>query len=428
MKYRNIKLFIIITSFSLGGLLITQLFWVRKAYLMSSQQFDHRVNLALNDVIADLQRSLISRSQSCGNMNDGDSVTNGKMCILESVDTSYLRRLLGKYTDYHRLDSRFEFAILRTSDDSMVYTSNKEIEFAKSGEIHKACLSCLCQRDTYHLALVFPLKNRFLFLDLSVWFILSGMFLIIVILSFSYIVFSFIRQKKISEIRDDFMNNMTHEFKTPISTISLASEVLLNADPESSVGRISKYARIIYDENLRMRTQVERVLQMAVLDRGEFQLKRSDINIHDLLKQTIHNLCLERFDKMVNVRYSFNAPIAVVKVDLLHMTNVISNLVENAIKYSTTEPELEIRTTNTNEGISIDFIDNGIGLSAESMKHVFDKFYRVPTGNKHNVKGFGLGLYYVKTVVEAHRGTVIVHSELNKGSRFTVFLPFMENS
>jgi two-component system phosphate regulon sensor histidine kinase PhoR len=423
VKQQKIKLIILITSLSLAGMLITQLFWVRKAYLTASMQFDHRANLALNEVIEDLRRKLESPGTSCSGITEFSYAGMHNKCILELIDTAYLNKLLTKYIDYHRLDNRFEFGIIRTANDSVVYSSDPALNFKQARDVHKACLSCLCQQDIYHLALVFPGKSRFIFLDLSAWFSFSVLFLLVAILSFTYLVLTFIRQKKIAEIRDDFMNNMTHEFKTPISTISVASEVLLNAHPESSIGRISKYAQIIYDENQRMRLQVERVLQMAVMEKGEFHLNKTDVLMHELLRKTVHNLCLEHCTKPVHVKYHLLADPEVLHVDILHMTNIITNLLENAIKYSSDEPELEIRTSNSGNGMLLELIDNGIGMSADTIKHIFDKFYRVPTGNIHNVKGFGLGLYYVKTMVEAHNGTVTVSSELARGSKFTVFIP-----
>jgi two-component system phosphate regulon sensor histidine kinase PhoR len=423
VKQQKIKLIILVTSLSLAGMLITQLFWVRKAYLTASMQFDHRANLALNDVIDDLRRNLESPGTSCSGTAEHSFSNLHKKCILELIDTAYLNKLLTKYIDYHRLDKRFEFGILRTANDSVVYSSDPALNFQQARDVHKACLSCLCQQDIYHLALVFPGKSRFIFLDMSAWFSFSVLFLLVAILSFTYLVMTFIRQKKLSEIKDDFMNNMTHEFKTPISTISVASEVLLNAHPESSIGRISKYAQIIYDENQRMRLQVDRVLQMAVMEKGEFHLNKTDVLMHELLRKTVHNLCLEHCTKPVHVKYELDANPEVLFVDALHMTNIITNLLENAIKYSSDEPELEIRTSNQDNGMLLELIDNGIGMSADTLRHIFDKFYRVPTGNIHNVKGFGLGLYYVKTMVEAHNGTVAVSSEPGRGSRFTVFIP-----
>jgi signal transduction histidine kinase len=331
--------------------------------------------------------------------------------------------MLVKYIDYHQLDKTFQYQILRTEDDSVILSSSRNFDFSNV-EAHKVCLSCLWEKGTYHLAVYFPGKKAFVFLELSLWLFLSVLFILIVIFIFAWIIRTIVHQKKLSEIKNDFVNNMTHEFKTPISTISLATEVLMNAEPVTSIERMKKYANIIYDENQRMRVQVERVLQMAQLEKGEYQLNKGKIDVHQLLRNTVESLCLDHSEKKVKVDFHLDATISEINADKLHIGNIFSNLVDNAVKYSTQEPHIHCKTSNSEQGINIEFIDNGIGMSFETQKHIFDRFYRVPTGNIHNIKGFGLGLYYVKTMVEAHGGSVDVKSEINKGSRFAVHLPF----
>jgi two-component system phosphate regulon sensor histidine kinase PhoR len=216
---------------------------------------------------------------------------------------------------------------------------------------------------------------------------------------------------------------MTHEFKTPISTISLASEVLLQSNAGSSSERTRKYAKIIYDENIRMRGQVESVLQVARLDKREFNLKKSEFNLHQLIEETVQNLCFDQNEEKITVNYHLEAEIANVFADEMHIKNIVVNLVDNAIKYSNNGVFINVYTKNTDEGIVLSIEDHGIGINNEAIRHIFEKFYRVPTGNIHNVKGFGLGLYYVKNMVNAHGGQIHVQSEPNQGSRFDVFLP-----
>jgi two-component system phosphate regulon sensor histidine kinase PhoR len=216
---------------------------------------------------------------------------------------------------------------------------------------------------------------------------------------------------------------MTHEFKTPISTISLASEVLLHSNGDASPDRVTKYSKIIYDENIRMRGQVDRVLQVARLDRDEFSLTKSEFDLHQLVKETVKNLCFENCEELTTTNYQLAADKHILNADEMHIKNVVTNLVDNAIKYSRNGTTLNIQTRNTQEGIVLSIEDKGIGMSKETIKHIFDKFYRIPTGNIHNVKGFGLGLYYVKNMVDAHGGHIDVKSEINKGSRFDVYLP-----
>jgi two-component system phosphate regulon sensor histidine kinase PhoR len=420
MKQTPINLIIFLTALALTGLICTQLLWIRKALILGQEQYDHRANIALTDVLDELQRRNQLGFKALG---ESGKELDKPISILDAIDTAFLKTMLVKYIDYHKLDKDFQYQILRTEDDSVILTSSRSFDF-RNVEAHKVCLSCLWEKGTYHLSVYFPGQKTFVFLELSLWLFLSVLFIIIVIIIFAWIIRTIVRQKKLSEIKNDFVNNMTHEFKTPISTISLATEVLMNAEPATSIDRMKKYANIIYDENQRMRVQVERVLQMAQLDKGEYQLNKGKVDIHQLLRNTVESLYLNHSEKKVQVDFQLDASNCEINADKLHVRNIFSNLVDNAVKYSVKDPHIQCKTSNSEQGINIEFIDNGIGMSFETQKHIFDRFYRVPTGNIHNVKGFGLGLYYVKTMVEAHGGSVSVKSEVNKGSRFSVYLPF----
>ena len=259
--------------------------------------------------------------------------------------------------------------------------------------------------------------------DILLWLVAAIGFLIIVILVFSYTVFSIIRQKKLSDIRNDFINNMTHEFKTPIANISLASEVLRRKDTLANPERIDKYAGIIYDENQRMKGQVERVLQIAVRDKNDLTPNLELSDLHVLIKEVVYHMCFPECESNLKVNMNLEAENSKLMVDPLHFNNIMHNLLDNAKKYSKGTPVVDILTYNKNGSMHIDLKDNGIGISAEAQKHIFDKFYRVPTGNIHNVKGFGLGLNYVKKMIQEHGGSIAVRSELGKGSTFKIKLP-----
>jgi len=421
MQRSHIILIIIFTAISLVGLIITQSFWVLNAVNIGEKQHDHRIDVALEEVIDELVNS-----------NDTEIVFDERPVIKSEceevtffsvIDTVLLGNLLSKYIDYHRLDADYEFAIVKTSNDSIIYASIPSISKSLKKKAHKACLSCLWKEEYFHLEVYFPSQRREVLVEMSVWLALSGIFILIVILTFLYIVNTIIRQKKVSEIKNDFINNMTHEFKTPISTISLASEVLLHSNTDSSPERIKKYSKIIYDENIRMRVQVERVLQVARLDRDEFTLTKSEFDLHQLVRDSVQNLCFEECEEETTVNYHLDAHEHILNADEMHIKNVVVNLVDNAIKYSNNSNRINIFTRNRNDGITLSIEDNGVGMSHEATRHIFDKFYRIPTGNIHNVKGFGLGLYYVKNMVDAHGGKIDVKSEPNKGSRFDVYLP-----
>jgi two-component system phosphate regulon sensor histidine kinase PhoR len=247
-----------------------------------------------------------------------------------------------------------------------------------------------------------------------------------IIIMFSLTLYIMFKQKRLSEMKNDFVNNMTHELKTPISTISLASQMLNDRsipDEQKNLGHIS---RIIQTESRQLGYQVERVLQMAIFDHGELKLKREPVDLHDIIETVAQNFLLQMDKRGGKLEFQPEADQSVVTGDLMHLTNVVSNLMENALKYTSRNPEITISTLNENNSIVVSVTDNGIGISKEDQKRIFDKFYRVPTGNVHNVKGFGLGLSYVKLIVEEHGGSIRIKSESNKGSRFDIHLPLEE--
>lgn len=421
MGKRTISVIIIFASLSLVGLITTQTFWVKNAINLAEEQHDHRVDLALDDVLAELNDTSGITIHKPGVLCTGNP--EGIENFFQIVDTVKLHRLLIKYINYHALDNRFSYYIVKTSNDSVIFSYGKKSEDLSGLKVHKACLHCVYKKDYYHLALCFPYQIKQTLAGMSLWLGLSTAFLIIIILSFYYTITTIIKQKKISEIRDDLINNITHEFKTPIATISLASEVLLNSGDKISLDRTLKYARIIYDENGRMRSQVDKVLQMASMDRGELRLDLSEVPMNEFIRKVVENLCLEHCEKKVNVDYYLDAEHDKIMADPLQIANVITNLLNNSIKYSPVELHISIRSRLEKNYYVFSVQDKGIGIHHDNIRYIFDKFYRVPTGDVHNVKGFGLGLYYVKTVVEAHKGKVFVESEPGKGTRFDVYLP-----
>jgi two-component system phosphate regulon sensor histidine kinase PhoR len=293
---------------------------------------------------------------------------------------------------------------------------------------HTASLSCIFRNNANVLGVWFPDEGSRAFRKVIWQMVFSILLIAVLLFGLAYTVYSFSRQKKLSQMKSDFVNNMTHEFKTPISTISLASEMLLKPAVLNSGEKLLKYARIIYDENLRLQAQVDHVLQIAVLDRSEYELKRSGLDLNALVTEVLESFRISLKESDGKVKAALKANPSVVPADPLHTRNILLNLLDNANKYSGGKADITVITDTVPGGVILAVEDKGIGISHEHQRHIFKKLFRVSTGNVHDVKGFGLGLYYVKTMVEAQGGTIQVKSEPGKGSRFEVFFPFGESA
>lgn len=274
------------------------------------------------------------------------------------------------------------------------------------------------------LYVFFPDHQQFVFGKMWLVLVSSAIFLALVIFSFSYAIRTIFRQKKLSEITNDFISNMTHELKTPIATVSLATEALLDPDIRAMSSQLERYLNVIRDENNRLGKQVEKVLNIARLDKGDFKLNITEVDIHEIIEAVYKNNVIQVENREGILKKYLGATATRIEADRLHLTNIIHNLLDNANKYSPEAPHLSISTESDSNGVKILIADRGRGIPKDMVNKIFDKFYRVPTGNIHDVKGFGLGLSYVKKMVDAHHGDISVKSELGKGSIFTIFLPY----
>jgi len=303
----------------------------------------------------------------------------------------------------------------------------------KTGHYHKKLLEegyafNIFPRDLFmtpeYIMIYFPNKELYLYMQNWELIVISLILILIITFSFVYTIVTIFRQKKLSEMKNDFINNMTHEFKTPISTISLTCEALSDKDVMKSDKSYDNYINVISEENKRLGAMAEKILQTAIIDKRQLNLHKELIDIHSILEDVINSVQIQIDAKSGTLTKSLKARNHYISADRTHVTNVIYNLFDNAIKYSPDKPLIHISTQNATKGISIIIEDNGIGISKANQKKIFDKLYRVPTGNVHNVKGFGLGLHYVKTIIDAHGGNVDVESELKKGTKIKIYLPF----
>jgi two-component system phosphate regulon sensor histidine kinase PhoR len=319
-----------------------------------------------------------------------------------------------------------QYGILHTPDDSFSFLSPGADTAQIRATVFKAQLF---PNDFFlepnYLNVSFPDQNVYFMKRVAGVVASSVVFIVVIFFAFLWIMRNFLMQKKLSEMKTDFINNMTHEFKTPITTISLASEALKDPQVKKDENRLNRFADMISEENKRLEGQVDRVLQMARMDKGELKLKLEKVDMHALIRKVAAQVSLSAEERQGKIDYSLEAENFITEGDPLHLANVIHNLLDNAIKYSPEAPEIHIRTLNTVNGISVQVKDNGIGMNQDAQYRIFEKFYRVPSGNVHNVKGFGLGLSYVKMVVNAHGGEVNVKSALGKGSTFIFYLPLI---
>lgn len=342
----------------------------------------------------------------------------------QKTDTALLDSILKAELIEKGIDANYIFGILESQtapNDTTTLTDKDHQLYASKYKINLSPDNVFIKPQ--YLSVCFPEKQEYLFRSLFYMLLASAAFIVLIVFSFYYTISTIYNQKKLSEIKNDFISNMTHEFKTPISTISLACEMLSDTGIEKSPERTGKFVKMIGDENKRLSLLVENILQTAILDKGEFKLKPQEINIHTLIEQTIDNIKLQVDNKEGIIKTELQATQPVITADRVHITNILFNLIDNALKYSDNKPEIKISTKNDKDGIFIAVQDNGIGISKENQKRIFDTMFRVHTGNIHNVKGFGLGLSYVKAVVEKHKGSIAVESSIGQGSTFTIYIP-----
>lgn len=345
--------------------------------------------------------------------------------IKERIDPELLNKIIGKSLHNNGINLNYEYAVLTDNLDLTLISENYTPD--SNNDYYSSELFPEDLFNTNYLSLYFPGQRNFVFKSLGFMTISSIVLTLLIILSFITTIYIIFRQKRLSEIKNDFINNMTHELKTPISTISLASQMINDPSIPAESKNMKNISRIIEDESKRLGYQVEKVLQMAIFDKGKIKLKLKPADINDLILSVINNFTIQ-VDKLGGkISGELNATKSQMKVDTVHFTNVISNLVDNAVKYSPEKPEILVTTENMNGKLMIRIRDKGIGIKKEDQKRIFEKFYRVPTGNIHNVKGFGLGLSYVKKIVEEHQGSITLKSELNKGTEFEICLPLKNN-
>ena len=422
MKRKAIVFVIVFTSISLVGIVFTQLYWVKKSLDLKSEQFDNSVRIAMKSVLNELMdnKSDTTFQQKLLKL----SCRKPKLDVIDIIRPDMLDSLVLEELRCMDLNGKFNYGLYNKRNGRFVAGRYEGSEQQLLDSPYQFSVNSLYKPGDYFLSIYFSGKTGFVLRQMEVWLLLSVFFLVVLIISFIWVAVTLLKQKKLSEMRTDFINNLTHELKTPIATSSLAAEMLLRPEINGKEEKIKKYAGVILDENLRLQNHVEQVLQAAIFEKGHQRFKFRRTNIHQLLQSVLESFDLRIAENKVKINTDFEAERQIVVADKAHIINVFYNLVDNAIKYSPVNPEIQIKTWNTKKGIVIRIKDNGIGISPEHQTNVFKNLFRVPMGNIHEVRGFGLGLYYVKTVVDHHHGRIELKSALGKGSSFDIVLPF----
>jgi two-component system phosphate regulon sensor histidine kinase PhoR len=418
MKTKRTRLLIIGSAAALVALLVIQVSWILKSAAIREDQFNQKITMALCRAVDDLcaDNQTCRAFSNCCSMHTGQSEYNVELSYdqKEKIDS-----LLGHYMDFYgvKLDYKFELAKeenaapLSMDKDKRVYQQKLDDALAPPGLV---------------LRLHVPEKKDFIVAGLSTMFITSTALIIMIMLFFWMTIRSLLRQRLLLERTTDFMNNMAHEFKTPMASISLASNMLVKSSSGEGAEKQRHYAGIIRDENEKLKLQVERLLSMAALERGDMTLEKKRVDMHEVIVSAINCIQIQVQEKQGNVSALLNANSQHITGDALHLTNAVINLLDNANKYSDDKPQIVIATKNEDRRIIVSVKDNGIGIGSEAQKNIFDKFYRVHTGDVHDVKGFGLGLAYVKKVVEEHGGNISVESQPGEGSTFIISIPLSD--
>lgn len=441
---RIFPLIIVLITLSLLGIILLQVSWFRDMTALRQEQLKQKAEEATTEVSMELSRHAssapfmkIPRKPNLSLLPEDYGIGYARPTISQHYSDFEIKEKLQKaFNEKDLKDVHFEFGITSNANAYNLEIQSENFIKEVNDEVHNKRVMVGIIPETgsdleglvpfEHLIVVIPDFKTQVWASM-VWMIIGALvFTTIIVTAFGVTVQALLRQKKLSEIKTDFINNMTHEFKTPLATISLAVDAIRNEKVLCQPEKMSYFSGIIKEENKRMNKHVETILQAALLDKQELKLDMKKVHAHELLKNALNNYQLQIKDKDGKVEINLEAQNDEIIADESHFTNLLSNLIDNAIKYSKENLVLRISTANYGKYLQIKIQDNGIGMSKETVKRVFEKFYRAHTGNIHNVKGFGLGMSYVKTVIDVHKGRIKVDSTLGKGSCFTVEMPLAE--
>jgi two-component system phosphate regulon sensor histidine kinase PhoR len=404
MKLNKTSVFIGIAIVSLLSILFIQINWMLDTARIKQEIFNEKANMVLQRTA----EVVVADEATCRGIDEG--IDQKELNTIDSVFKHYMK--------YYKLKVDYVFEVKKPNQFANALQQHNSIYQTK--------LESINIKEGIDLRLVFPDKKQYILAELRTPFITSILLIVVVIILFIKTVKAIVTEKNLSLRTSDFLSNMTHEFKTPITNIALATKFLNKEFNDSSSLKSREYAEIILEENEKLRLQVEQVLSIASLEKGEIPLLRKELDVHALLKQVVSHMNLQLENNEAEIIWQLGAKEYQAFLDVTHMSNVFRNLIDNAIKYSNSSIRINIKTYNAYDNLMVEISDNGIGIDKKYHSSLFDNYFRVPMGDVHNVKGFGLGLSYVKRVLDLHDAEIQVASELHKGSIFKIILKNVE--
>jgi len=424
MRHKQVRSVVLLGAISIIGIIAVQLYFLIQAWDIREKQFHQTVMIGLKNVaekICTINQTALPSGNPVKQITSNYFVVDVNSVIDANILEFYLKTEFAKLN----LHTDYEYAIYDCHTDKMVYGNYISV----SGSGKPATLSFSLpkyDRYIYYFGVRFPALRNTLAGDMAIWFFFSAILLFSIIF-FVYALFVILRQKRWSELQKDFINTMTHEFKTPLSSINISADVIAQPNIVNDPERLLTYASVIKQENNRMIRQVEKVLQVAKIEKQGIELKKETLNLNNLV-ETVAETFRANAGEGVQIETSLDPGLVHLEADVLHMTNVLFNLLDNAVKYSGEKSHIMLITANEHKQVTMTVRDNGPGIPPKYQKHVFEKFFRVPSGNIHDVKGFGLGLYYVKTVCRAHGWKIRLQSEPGHGAAFKIMIPLKKQT
>jgi len=410
---------IVLGTFVILGIFAVQLYWVQKAFSLQDKQFEQSVQISLSHVSEELQKQPEVCAANPFQEIEAVSSNYYVLRVNGKIDTSLLSGVLQKeFSRYHE-KTNIEYAVYDSSTHKMLYGDFISSDKRQKTGLQTHALASLGQGE-YYIGLSFPGILFRMNGELYLW-IFSTVVLVVFLSFFAFAIVVIMKQKRLSEVQKDFINNMTHEFKTPISTISLVAETL-QSEANLSPASLSTFAHLIQEESNKLNAQVDTILMAGKSRSGSLQLKKEKLDLHALIKETAEAVSAAS-KKQIHLRYELHAVQPETEADRLYVRHALQNLLDNAIKYSCESAEVVVRTENKKGVLWLSVADKGIGIERRYQRKIFEPFFRIPTGNLHNVRGFGIGLHYVKNIVKAHRWKLALSSEQNKGSVFILQIP-----